>query len=171
MGASLFTPEEFKKNFVKNKKAKKEEKIQLAFCDFVKKDYPDVIFSCDLASGLHLPIHIGALHKRMRSSRAQCDFFAAEPMMEINFCGFFLELKRDRDEVFTKDGRFKKKKSKELVGGVWMEYDHVQEQVEMIRKLRRRGYYADFGLGLEDCIFKFQAYMRKDLSNLFPSFV
>lgn len=146
---------------LKKGKQKKEERIQMAFCKFVKKQYPDIIFSCDLASGLHLPQHIGKMHKQMRSSRAQCDFSSPEPMH--GYYGFFLELKKDRDEVYKKDGGFKKqtKKIKNSRGIVIEEYDHIEEQWNMIQKLRSKGYWADFGLGLQDSIDKFREYMKK----------
>lgn len=157
---NIFSPEEFKQNFVKNKKAKKEAKIQLEFCDYVKNNFPDVIFNCDLASGMNLGKHIGGMNSRMRSSRSQPDFFAAHPI--FNHCGFYLELKKDRDEVYKKDGGFKKhlKKIKNSKGVVIEEYDHIQEQLKMLERLRSKGYYADFGLGLKDCISKFRAYME-----------
>ena len=160
--ASLFTPDEFKKNFKRNKNGKKEAKIQLALCDKIKKDYPDIIFSCDLASGMKLPIHIAGLHKRMRSSRGHCDFFAAEPVYngDVVYSGFFLELKKDRNEVYNKNGTFKKKLIKVKKDGVVVEeYDHIQEQWDMILKLREKGYFADFGMGLEDCIEKWEKYL------------
>lgn len=160
--ASLFSVEEYKANFKKNKKAKKEEKIQLAFCDYIKKHYPDIIFSCDLASGLFLPLHIGAMHKRMRSSRGHCDFFAAETIYDgdLVYSGFFLELKRDYDEVYTKYGLFKKKMVKIKKKGIIVgEFDHIGEQWDMIQKLRLKGYYADFGLGFDDCVEKWEKYL------------
>ena len=145
---------------LKKGKKKHEEKVQLSFCKFVKKIYPDVIFTCDLASGLKLPVHVGALHKKMRSSRAHCDFSASEPKLEYH--GFFLELKKDSGEVFCKDGvTFKKAKTPIKLGNkIVGHYDHIQEQWEMIQKLRKKGYWADFGLGLQDSIDKFVAYME-----------
>lgn len=146
---------------IKVKKQQKETKIQIAFCDWVKKVYPEIIFSCDLSSGMRLPLHIAGMHKRMRSSRGHTDFFSAEPR-GTNYA-FFLELKKDIDEVYLKDGlTFKKcktpiKKAGKIVGY----YDHIQEQWDMICKLRERGYYADFGLGLQDCKDKFTAYMSQ----------
>jgi len=160
MEANLFTPEEYKKNFVKNKKGKKEEKIQLAFCDNVKIKFPDVIFSCDLSSGMNFPMHIAARNKRMRSSRSHTDFFMAEPRGEYK--GFFLELKKDAGEVYCKDGvTFKKKIIKIKKGGIVVEeYDHIASQWEMILKLRSKGYYADFGLGYDDCMKKLTDHLK-----------
>lgn len=152
--ASLFTVDEYKKNFKKNTKVK-EDKVQMAFCKHVKKTFPDVIFNCDLASGMNLGKHIGGMNSQMRSSRAHCDFHASEPRGD--FKGFYLELKRDRDEVYRKDGGLKSAiKTNKKTGE---KYDHIKEQWEMIQNLRSKGYYADFGLGLDDCIDKMKEYM------------
>ncbi len=136
------------------KKKQKEENIQLAFCKHVKKEYPSVIFTCDFASGMKLPIFIAGKHKLMRSSRAMPDFSADEP--NSLYHGFRLELKID--SVYTKKGELKKQLK--TIKKTGEKYDHLKEQWEMILKLRERGYYADFGQGLEDCKKKFDDYMK-----------
>lgn len=147
----LFTPEEFKANFKVNKKIKrKEEKVQIAFCEFVKSEYPDVIFACDLASGMKLPIWIAAANKKMRSERGHPDFNAAEPRGP--FIGFYLEIKSDGVIVWNKDESLRKDK-------------HLEEQNYMLAKLRDRGYYAQFGIGLEDCKNQFKNYMDMERKN------
>lgn len=136
-----------------------EDNIQIAFCEFVKLQYKDVIFQCDLSSGMKLPIHTAARNKKMRSSRALPDFLMLEPRGW--FKGFALELKKDSSEVYKKDGSLVKKivKVKNKRGVVIEEYDHVKEQADMLEKLRGKGYYADFGMGLDDCIQKITNYM------------
>lgn len=141
---NLFTPEEYKKNFVKNKKAKKEEKVQILVCDYIRAKYPDVIFQCDLASGLKLPIWISAQHKKMRSSRGMPDLFIAKPMMDkfidkLGYNGLFIELKREGVKIFKKDG--------ELVAD-----EHIREQAAILERLRDNGYAAEFACGFEQAI-------------------
>lgn len=150
---SLFTVDEFKENFKKNKRGKKELKIQLQVCDYIKARYPKVIFFCDLASGQKLPIHIGALHKRMRSSRALPDLFIAyvknKTILDRNeYSGLFLELKKDGTR--RADGTIPPQWQKEKVNGVWVKYDHHAEQREILSTLRSEGYMADFACGFDE---------------------
>lgn len=112
---------------------------------------------------MKLPKWIAASHKAQRSSRGFPDFFMAKatPIYQ----GFFLELKKDHEEVYKKDGGFKKKTSKVKVGKLTIEVDHIQEQWDMIVRLRKEGYYADFGLGLEDCITKVNKYLKQSFGE------
>lgn len=158
---SLFTVDEYKAGFKLNKNVK-EAKIQISFCEYVKKAYPDVVFNCDIASGMNLGKHIGGMNARLRSSRAHPDFHAFHPKKtkELGhiYHGFLLELKRSKDEVYKKDGTLKRAiKTNKKTGE---KYDHIKEQADLLERLRGIGYFADFGLGLDDCISKFDSYMK-----------
>jgi hypothetical protein len=160
---SIFSVEEYKKNFKPNKKsAKKEEKIQIAVCNHIRKNYPDVIFTCDLASGLKLPVWLGALHKKMRSSRGLPDLFIAHPKKEwqdahchsylhTKYHGLFLELKKDGAR--KKDGTIVARKTQVKKNGVVVEtYDHHGEQEAILSRLRLLGYKAEFAVGMDEAI-------------------
>lgn len=139
---SLFTVEEYKENFKVNKKGKKEEGIQIAICNYIKKEYPDVIFTCDLSSGMKLPIWIAAKHKSMRSSRGLPDLFISRTVKShdvIIYSGLFIELKKDGNSPFLKDGSLSKDK-------------HVQEQAAILQRLRFQGYSAEFAVGYEQAV-------------------
>lgn len=147
--ASLFTVEDYKANFKVNKKGKKEESIQIAICEYLKLSYPNVIFTCDLASGMKLPIWIAAKHKKMRSSRGLPDLFIAhqkktygnvfsERVVHTNH-GLFLELKKDGSSPFLKDGSLSKDK-------------HVQEQNKILQQLILQGYKAEFAVGYDHAV-------------------
>ncbi len=82
--------------------------------------------------------------KRLRSSSKLPDFWMAEPRGEYK--GFFLELKRSRDEVFRKDGSIKKDQ-------------HVIGQMEILERLQKKGYYAYFACGIDEAIDSVDSYM------------
>jgi hypothetical protein len=131
------------------KKKQKEENLQLAICTYIKLQYPNVIFSCDLASGLRLPIWLGAKHKAMRSSRGLPDLFISEPTFK--YSGLYIELKRE-DVVLIrpKDAKVISKGEKKLrLKGDWYD-DHIEEQAIILEKLRQRGYRADFAVGFTE---------------------
>lgn len=149
------------------KKKQKEENLQLAICKYIKLQYPSSIFSCDLASGLRLPIHIGAKHKAMRSSRGLPDLFIAQSREKVEYrevklfkdeeykkaevvkyCGLFIELKRE-DVVLIrpKDAKVITKGEKKLrLKGDWYD-DHIEEQAIILQRLRNEGYKAEFACG------------------------
>lgn len=141
---SLFSAEEYTAAFKKNKKGKKEEDLQLAVCEYIRDKYPDVIFMCDLASGMKLPIWIAARNSKMRSSRGLPDLFIAKPAYVENipgspnlYYGLFIELKKDG--IRLKNGNIPKT-------------DHHDEQALILARLNRVCYKAVFGVGYDECI-------------------
>ena len=147
---SLFTAEEYKANFKVNKKGKKEEKIQLQVCDYLRNTYPDLIWFCDLASGLKLPIWIAAKNKQMRSSRGLPDLFIAKPMSDkfidkVGYNGLFIELKKDGIR---------------LKNGSLPTNEHHAEQEAILVKLRALGYRAEFSCGYEESVKLIDEYLK-----------
>lgn len=141
--ANLFTPEEFKENFKKNTKIK-EANIQVEVCKHLKKNYPDVIFQCDLASGMNLGQHIGGMNARLRSSRGLPDLFIAQEkrLCKSDYTGYnglFIELKRDGKSPYLKNGKLSSN-------------PHVQEQAAILKRLEEQGYKAVFATGAKEAI-------------------
>lgn len=153
---TMFTIEEFKKLKPSSKGVKQkrpEEKIQLRVCDFLRVRYPNVIFSCDLASGMRMPMWLAARNAKMRSSRGQPDLFIAFPKDERLYPahhngkiyhGLFIELK-------TEDCRLK--------GGGITKTKHHQEQAEILKKLGQLGYATHFACGYSEAIDIITTYM------------
>jgi hypothetical protein len=129
---NLFTVRDFNS---KLKKGKKEENIQIEVCNYLKSKYPDVIFSCDMSSGMKMPIWLAARNKKMRSSRGQPDMFIAAP--RGGYHGLFIELKREGVKTLLKDGSIPKD-------------EHLKEQHEMLSKLSKIGYKAVFAHGFNE---------------------
>lgn len=125
----------------------KEANIHRAFCQYVKTKYPTVIFTSESA-GIRLTMGQAIKAKALRSSRGLPDFWLAQA--RGGYFGFFLELKRSRDEVLTKKGELK-------IHGI--SNKRILEQLDSIEALRDAGYYAAFGLGLKDAIKQLDYYM------------
>src|SRR6056297_3458772 len=73
-----------------------EEAIQQQICQYVKVQYPNVLFNTDL-SGIKLPMGLAVKVSKLRSSRAFPDLVFYEPR-KINgkmYYGLFIELKKD----------------------------------------------------------------------------
>lgn len=140
--ASLFENDEV--GFTPNKKLKKkEERVQIAICNYIRLQYPSVIFTCDLSSGLRLPIWISAMHKKMRSSRGLPDLFIAkegkygEGPHYGHYNGLFIEIKKDGTVVKLKNGSLPADK-------------HLREQAAILEQLRNSGYRAEFCVGFDE---------------------
>ena len=123
---------------------KTEENLHLKICDYLRKNYPDVLFRTDFSSGMKMSPGQAAKHKKFQKSRAWPDLFIAE---SNNFAsGLFLEIKAENVIVFNTNGKVRKNK-------------HLIEQDKMLKELRKKGYRARFAIGYEQAIFEIQQYL------------
>ena len=128
---------------------KTEENLHLKICNYLRKNYPDMLFRTDFSSGMKMTPGQAAKHKKFQKSRAWPDLFIAESgvvefkedglIAHLRKNGMFLELKADGVKLYKKDGTFRKNK-------------HIKEQVEMLDKLNESGYYARFAVGYDEAI-------------------
>jgi hypothetical protein len=100
--------------------------------------------------------------------RGYPDLFIAEPSK--GFHGLYIELKKNKSEVYLKDGiTYKKKKvSIKAHGRIIGYYDHIQAQVKMHGKLRDKGYKVEFGFGVKHSIEIIENYLalsQKDIQE------
>jgi hypothetical protein len=105
-------------------------------CQYIRYQYPDVIFFSDL-SGIKMSIGLAVKLKSLKSSKGIPDLFIAEPKNGYN--GLFLEIKETGKKVFKKDT-------------VTPIDDHVAQQIHVLTQLRGKGYKAGFAFGYEDAI-------------------
>lgn len=127
--------------------SKKEEATHLAVCNYLRIKHPDIIFRTDFSSGMKMTPGQAVKHKKFQSSRSYPDLFIAETKDHNGFYGgMYLEIKADGVQIYKKDGTLRKN-------------DHIKEQDEMLKELRSKGYYAEFGLGFDDCIKKIEEYL------------
>lgn len=123
---------------------KKEELLHLKVCDYLRKNYPDVLFRTDFSSGMKMSPGQAAKHKKFQKGRAWPDLFIAE---SNNFAsGLFLEIKAEDVIVFNRNGKVRKNK-------------HLIEQDKMLKELRKKGYHARFAIGYNQAIFEIQQYL------------
>ena len=117
----------------------KHEEKQLAYvlAEYLSLQYPFVIYRFDVGADIRLTIgQATTIKDKLRHKRGFPDLMIFEA--RHGFHGLFIELKKDRDEVYKKDGGMRESK-------------HIREQWEMLKKLRLKGYSAVFGCGFEDC--------------------
>jgi hypothetical protein len=122
----------------------KERIVALRIAAYLRANRPDILWRYDLAADTRITPGQAALQKKLNPHKAYPDLFIAEPRGPHG--GLYLELKYDRNQVFTKKGTLRKN-------------DHIQEQAAMLEILRRKGYAADWGLGYDDAKAKIEAYL------------
>ena len=118
-----------------------EHEMYMQIADYMRYQYPDVIYRFDLAADLKLSIGQAKKHKRLQRRRGYPDLFIAEPKVDlidmIKYSGLFLELKRPDVKIYKKNG--------ELVAN-----EHIREQAALLEELRQRGYVAEFACGFDE---------------------
>ena len=131
----------------------KESDLQVMVADYLRLQYPDVLFHSDFGSGIKLTMGQAAKQRRQNGGRrAWPDMFIAEPKKVYQKFknvdgdgiegfnlkhGLFIELKREGTRIFKKDGK--------LVAD-----EHIREQFDMLEELRQRGYAAEFACGFDE---------------------
>ncbi len=120
-----------------------EHELYVLIADYLRLQYPDIIYRFDLAADLKLSIGQAKKHKRLQRFRGYPDLFIAKPKLQqskdglpIYTHGLFLEIKKEGTKILKKDG--------ELVAD-----KHIREQAKMLQALERRGYRAMFAVGME----------------------
>ena len=122
----------------------KEEVIQQQVADYLRLQYPDVLFHSDFGSGIKLTMGQAVKQKRLNGGRrAWPDMFVAEPALrcidggwKYEWHGLFIELKRDGVKLKKKNGE-------------WAN-EHIAEQAEVLERLEFRGYMAKFAVGFDE---------------------
>jgi hypothetical protein len=119
----------------RNKNSKNyETKVQLDISEYIKSNYPDVIFTAE-SGGIRLTMGQSMVAKRCRSSRGLPDMWIMEAKKGYNGC--FIELKKHDVKIFKQDG-------------FYVSLEHIREQEEMQYRLRQKGYFCEFAVGLDE---------------------
>lgn len=126
-----------------------EKKLHKAVCKYLRLQYPDVIFTSDM-SGLKVSIGVATEMKMNRNPpRGIPDIIVLEP--KGGYHGLCLELKQDKSDVYKLNGDLKKN-------------THIEEQAEVLKRLRAKMYLAVFACGFEQAIEIIDIYMSNQSS-------
>ena len=145
-----------------------EAELQIQVAEYLRLQYPDVLFHSDFGSGIKLTPGQAVKQKRQNGGRrAWPDMFIAQPILEENVVhmglvdknrfrdafslflrgGLFLELKREGTRILKKNGE-------------WAS-NHIKEQAFVLELLRRRGYQAEFVCGFDEAKETIDEYLSK----------
>ena len=142
-----------------------EADLQVQVADYLRLQYPDVMFHSDFGSGIKLTMGQAIKQKRQNGGRrAWPDMLIAEPIVRDSetgqfykgnyyptkqvYNGLFIELKRPGTRIYKKDGT--------LVAD-----QHIREQFDVLEQLRKRGYMAEFACGFDEAKRIIDGYLGK----------
>lgn len=111
-----------------------ENTVYRMVSDFMRYQYPDVLYQFDYGSGLYMTKGQATKQKRINRFRGWPDLHIAQPNKDCH--GLFIEIKKEGTRLKKKDGS-------------WAS-DHIAEQADMLERLEFRGYKAVFGVGFEE---------------------
>ena len=111
-----------------------ERTLHRAVCDYIRLQYPDVIFNTDLSGATKLTVGQAVALKSLRSGRGFPDIVIYEARNDYH--GLFLELKQEGTRLYNK----------KFVGAT----PHIKEQIQMLEKLNDKGYAACFAVGFDE---------------------
>lgn len=113
----------------------KESDLQIMVADYLRLQYPNVLFHSDFGSGIKLTMGQAAKQKRQNGGRrAWPDMFIAEPTKK--YSGLFIELKKEGTRLQKKNGE-------------WAT-PHIEEQAKVLMQLDDKGYMAKFARGFDE---------------------
>jgi hypothetical protein len=149
----------------KHRPIPKEENIQLRCAAYMRREYPDVLFSSDAAGYIKLTKEQGIRMKRLNGSRGRPDMSVDYPSR--GYHGLRIELKAEGTVIYKKDGSLRKQKVRKKLrnqktGKVYIiEYDHLQEQADMLIKYNELGYLGRFVIGYDKFVQLIDWYMDR----------
>ena len=125
-----------------------EKNVHLAVINYLRLQYPKVIFRSDTGAGMRLTIGQAKQQKAIQNGMAYPDLFIAAP--RGMFHGMFIELKNDGVKLFSKNN---------AKSGIYAN-DHIKEQAECLEALEALGYYTTFAIGFDDAKFWIDWYLN-----------
>jgi hypothetical protein len=124
-----------------------EKSLHRAVCDYIRLQYPGVLFNSDLAGATKLTMGQAVAMKSLRSGRGWPDIFIAEPGQRFKYHGLFIELKTEGTKLFKRDK-------------MTPATPHILEQMEMQLELQERGYKCSFAIGFDEAKVIIDEYMK-----------
>ena len=122
-----------------------ESQIHTAICQYIKLQYPNIIFTSE-SGGMFTSPGLANRIKKQRSGTGLPDLIILEP--RNGYHGLCIELKSSPACLYKKDGTLKKSL-------------HLIAQNEILERLRSLGYFSTFAVSFEGCKLIIDEYLSK----------
>lgn len=167
---SVFTEPQVKRRYIPKVK-KHEENLQIRVCNYIRREYPHVIFCSDYAAGLDLTVNQRMKMMAMRSRDGQPDISIDFPSR--GFHGLRIELKKEGTVIYNKrNGSLRKqpyRRTYKRAGKLFIKSgDHLLEQAAMLKEYNANGYFARFAVGYDKAIALIDWYMQRPKNESLP---
>lgn len=113
-----------------------EKSLHKAVCQYIRLQYPGILFNSDLAGATKLTIGQAISMKHLRSDRGWPDIFIADPGKRYKYHGLFIELKAEGTKIINAKG--------------FPATPHIAEQFLILERLSCKGYKAEFAVGFDE---------------------
>lgn len=134
-----------------NYRRRTEENLQIKICNWLRKEFPHVVFVSDYAAGLNLTDTQRIKMASMRSHDGQPDLSIDFPSR--GYHGLRIEFKKEGTAIYKRDGSLRKQaytRKYKRNGQLYIKKgDHLAEQAAMLERYNEMGYFARFGIGEE----------------------
>ena len=110
-----------------------EKIIHRQVCEYIRIQYPSVLFNSDMSGAMRLSIGQAVQIKALRSNRGFPDLAIYKQCK--GYSGLFIELKKDGEKILNKSGK--------------PATEHIAEQQECMARLAMEGYYCTFAIGFD----------------------
>ena len=111
-----------------------EEGEQIALCEYIRTQYPNVVFNSD-HSGIRVGKGLAMKVKKLHSENGIPDLNIDEP--RGGYFGLKIEMKATGKDPFRKTGMLR-------------DDEHLRQQWKMLMRLANRGYFTGFCVGFEE---------------------
>ena len=123
--------------------------IYKSFARYMAVVHPRVIYRFDYGAGTYLSKKQAGEQKAINNCKGYPDLFIAKPVGKYH--GAFFEVKKVGNEPYYKEAARR---------GSLKNDAHIQEQADMLDRLRKYGYYAEFAVGLDELIEVTEKYLK-----------
>lgn len=121
-----------------------EKTLHKAVCDYIRLQYPGILFNSDLAGATKLTMGQAVAMKSLRSNRGFPDIAIYESKGKYH--GLFIELKAEGTVITNKKG--------------FPATPHIAEQFLIIARLNLKNYKAKFAVGFDDAKNIIDSYLK-----------
>jgi len=104
--------------------------------EYLRKQYPEILFNMDVLAGINLSLPQGVKAKKQGKTKSWPDVFIATA--RHGYHGLFIEQKRHGERIYQVNQPDK------------YASEHVEAQALMLERLQDEGYYAAFAVGFSE---------------------
>lgn len=123
------------------KRKSPELDIQRRVCQYLRDNYPGVMFHSDYSAGLGLTENQAKINKSIQFDSGMPDLYIFA--RSRGYVGLALELKKDGTTVILKIGQNKGRLTSD---------PHIRKQAGMLKRMSSAGWYGNFAIGYQEAI-------------------